>query len=51
LSFIKKSPKLTFITHGEIESATTFSQMIEEKLGWKTMVPEYLQSVDLFDGI
>ncbi|NOS94227.1 MAG: MBL fold metallo-hydrolase [Cyclobacteriaceae bacterium] len=51
LSFIKKAPKLTFITHGEIESATTFSQMIEEKLGWKTIIPEYLQTVNLFDGI
>jgi len=51
LSFIKKAPKLTFITHGEIESATTFSQLIEEKLGWKTIIPEYLQTVNLFDGI
>ncbi len=51
LGALKKSPKLTFITHGEVESATTFSKLIEEKLGWKTMIPEYLQTVTLFDGI
>lgn len=51
LGFIKKSPKLIFITHGEVESATVFSKLIEEKLGWKTMIPEYLQTVNLFDGI
>ncbi len=51
LSSIKKAPKLTFVTHGEIESATTFAQLIEEKWGWKTIIPEYLQSVNLFDGI
>ena len=51
LGSIKKSPKLTFITHGEVKSATVFSKLIEEKLGWKTMIPEYLQTVNLFDGI
>jgi metallo-beta-lactamase family protein len=51
LSAIKKSPKITFITHGEIESAAAFSTLVEEKLGWRTMIPEYLQTVNLFDGI
>jgi metallo-beta-lactamase family protein len=41
---------MTFITHGEIESATTFSKKIEE-MGWKTTIPEYLESFELFNGI
>jgi metallo-beta-lactamase family protein len=51
LSNFKMAPKMTFITHGEIESATAFSKLIEEKLSWKTVVPEYLESVELFKGI
>lgn len=51
LDNFKKSPKMTFITHGEIESATTFSKLIESKLGWKTAIPEYLESVELFKGV
>jgi metallo-beta-lactamase family protein len=46
-----KAPKKTFITHGEIESATAFAKLIEEKKGWKTIVPEYLQKDVLFEGI
>jgi metallo-beta-lactamase family protein len=51
LSAIKKAPKMTFITHGEIESATLFSNLLKEKRGWETRVPDYLQTVNLFDGI
>jgi metallo-beta-lactamase family protein len=46
-----KAPKKTFITHGEVESATAFAKLIEEKKGWKTIVPEYLQKDVLFEGI
>lgn len=51
LGHTQKAPKLTFITHGELESASALSHLIEEKMGWKTIVPEYLQTVNLFDGI
>ena len=51
LSTIKKSPKFTFVTHGELESASTFSAIIEDQFKWKTMIPDYLQSVTLFEGI
>lgn len=51
LGHIQKAPKLTFITHGELESASALSHLIEEEMGWKTIVPEYLQTVNLFDGI
>jgi len=51
LANFKKAPKMTFITHGEVESAMAFSKLIEEKMGWRTQVPEYLESVTLFEGI
>jgi len=50
LGNFKESPKITFITHGEIESATIFSKKIEE-MGWKAIIPEYLESFELFNGI
>ncbi|HCW08260.1 MAG TPA: MBL fold hydrolase [Cytophagales bacterium] len=51
LSNIKKAPKVTFIVHGEEASAKTFAKTIEEKLGWTTVIPDYLESVSLFSGI
>jgi metallo-beta-lactamase family protein len=51
LSYFKNAPKITFIVHGEEASATTFSQTIQQKLGWNTIIPEYLQTVNLFSGI
>ncbi len=50
LGNFKGSPKMTFITHGEIESATAFSKKIEE-MGWNPIIPEYLESFELFNGI
>ncbi|HRF32055.1 MAG TPA: MBL fold metallo-hydrolase [Cyclobacteriaceae bacterium] len=44
------SPKLTFITHGEKESAEVLAEKIKEK-GWNVIVPEYLETVELFSGI
>ncbi len=51
LSNFKKAPKTTFIVHGEEASATVFSKTIQEKLKWNTVIPEYLQTVELFSGI
>ncbi len=51
LSNFKNPPKTTFIVHGEEASANTFSQTIQQKLGWNTVIPEYLQTVNLFSGI
>ncbi len=45
-----KSPKMTFITHGEIESATTFAKKIKE-MGWSPIIPQYLESFEIFNGI
>ena len=51
LEGFKKAPKQTFITHGEPETAQAFAKIVTEKFGWNTTVPEYLESVRLFEGI
>lgn len=51
LGNLKKAPKITFITHGETPSATTFAKAIEEKFGWRTIIPEYLETVEIFNGM
>lgn len=40
-------PKTTFITHGEPVAADAMRLHIEEDLRWKTMVPDYLETVSL----
>lgn len=47
----KRSPKYTFIIHGEEEASRTFSRLIEKELEWNTVVPKYLESVSLFNNI
>lgn len=51
ISTLQQTPKQVFITHGELESATTFSKLIQEKLGWNVTIPKYLEEVELFKGI
>jgi metallo-beta-lactamase family protein len=43
----EKPPKTTFITHGEPVAADAMRLHIEEELRWKTMVPDYLETVSL----
>jgi metallo-beta-lactamase family protein len=50
LSNFKQSPKRVFITHGEIDSATALAKKIEA-MGWEAIIPEYLESFELFNGI
>lgn len=40
-------PKTTFITHGEPTAADALRHKIEEKLHWKTHVPDYLERINL----
>ncbi|MFM9971304.1 MAG: MBL fold metallo-hydrolase RNA specificity domain-containing protein [Burkholderiales bacterium] len=40
-------PKETFINHGEPAAADVLRRDIEESLGWKCRVPEYLEAVAL----
>jgi metallo-beta-lactamase family protein len=51
LKGFKRSPKVTFVTHGEPKTAKAFAQTISQQMGWNTVVPEYLESVSLFEGI
>jgi metallo-beta-lactamase family protein len=47
LSHFKKSPKMTFITHGEPLESEALRIRIQEELKWNTMVPEMGQMVTL----
>lgn len=51
LSGFEESPKMTFVVHGENESATYMAAKIRHSLGWNATVPQYLESFELFDGI
>jgi metallo-beta-lactamase family protein len=51
LSALKESPKFTFITHGEPESAKELQREIHNRFGWNSLVPYYLESFELFQGI
>jgi metallo-beta-lactamase family protein len=42
-----RPPQLTFLVHGELVAMQAMQSAIQEKLGWKTMMPEHLQSVEL----
>ncbi len=47
LSSLSVNPRRIFITHGEVESAEQFSQLLRSKNGYNTMVPEYGATVNL----
>ena len=47
LSGFESAPKTTFITHGEPVAADAMRLHIEEQLHWKTIVPDYLETVTL----
>ena len=40
-------PRMTFVTHGELEASDTFRHCIQEKLRWNARVPEHGERVDL----
>jgi metallo-beta-lactamase family protein len=42
-----KTPKRTFITHGEPAAADAMRVRIERELHWECHVPDYLESVEL----
>ena len=47
LKNFKKSPKTTFVVHGEPMAADTFRHDIEQDLGWNVVVPDHGQKVEL----
>jgi len=45
LSGLKRAPKHVFVTHGEPETAKSFSNFLRGKMGWDTSVPKYRAEV------
>lgn len=42
-----RAPGLTCLVHGEPESMDAFGHAIEQRLGWKVEMPEYLETLEL----
>ncbi len=47
LSSLQAPPRLLFAVHGEAETAEAFSRYVQAKLGWKTHVPSYKETIML----
>jgi metallo-beta-lactamase family protein len=47
LGDFKRPPRRTYILHGENEQRKALSAHIREKLGWETVLPEYLETFEL----
>ncbi len=47
LEHFESPPRQTFVTHGEPKAADALRHRIEENLGWRTCVPEYLETMPL----
>jgi metallo-beta-lactamase family protein len=44
-------PKMTFLTHGELPSATALAEELRRTRGWNTLVPKQGQTVELPDVV
>lgn len=44
-------PKITFTVHGENPDLAVYAQAIRDRMKWNVMLPEYLESIELFKGI
>lgn len=47
LAHFTSKPKKVFLTHGEIDSAISLKEKIEQRLGWHVVVPAYAESFEL----
>lgn len=47
----KTKPKMVFTVHGEGEALLTYAKNIQTTFGWNVIVPEYLETITLFDGL
>ena len=47
LRSFKQPPKMTFIVHGEDDSRQALAEEIRSTLGWKTHIPEYLETYNI----
>lgn len=46
-----EKPKYAFVVHGEEKSAEVLAHKLKEELGWNSIIPIYLESFMLFEGI
>lgn len=51
LNGFEESPKMTFVVHGEPDASRALARVIDHDLHWNVMVPEYTETVVLFEGI
>jgi metallo-beta-lactamase family protein len=51
LSGFTDKPKMTFIVHGEIESAEALYGYLTDEMKWQATIPDYLETYTLFEGI
>lgn len=51
LAGFKNKPKVTFTVHGEGVDLQAYAQNIRDRFGWNVIVPQYMESVQLFEGI
>ncbi|MDL5050905.1 MBL fold metallo-hydrolase [Oscillatoria amoena NRMC-F 0135] len=51
LSGFKEKPKVTFTVHGEGPDLHAYAETIRKRFGWNVTVPQYLESIQLFEGI
>jgi metallo-beta-lactamase family protein len=47
LGGFKQPPRMTFIVHGEPDSAQALQDKIKQTLGWNTLIPDYGQEMEL----
>jgi metallo-beta-lactamase family protein len=48
---IEEKPKMVFCVHGEGDRIQRYAQAIRDTFEWNAVVPKYLESFDLFNGI
>ena len=47
LRMFKQPPKMTFVVHGEDDAREALAEEIHRALGWKTHIPDYLETCNL----
>jgi len=47
LGAFRRPPKMTFVVHGEPGSSSALAENIRKTLGWKTHIPQYLETARL----
>jgi metallo-beta-lactamase family protein len=47
----QEKPKITFVVHGENPGMQAYAEEIRLRLGWNVIQPDYLDTVQLFNGI